>query len=73
MPGTIFLYNFYMDIVTGAYGFLGKYITKKLLQIGHDVKTLTNSPDRENPFGDKVKPIPFNFDNPLELQKSLVV
>ena len=60
-----------MDIVTGAYGFLGKYITKKLLQIGHDVKTLTNSPDRENPFGDKVKPIPFNFDNPLELQKSL--
>lgn len=60
-----------MDVVTGAYGFLGKYITKKLLQIGHDVNTLTNSPDRESPFGDRVNPIPFNFDNTLKLKKSL--
>ena len=59
--------------VTGAYGYSGKYIAKRLLDLGHDVITLTNSPDREHPFGDRIKPHPFNFDNPEELTQSLII
>lgn len=57
--------------VTGAFGYSGKYITKRLLDRGHEVITLTNSPDRPNPFAGRVKAYPFNFDNPEELTQSL--
>ena len=57
--------------VTGAFGYSGKYIAKRLLDRGHEVITLTNSPDRENPFAGRIKPYPFNFDNPKELTESL--
>ena len=57
--------------VTGAFGYSGKYIAKRLLDRGHEVITLTNSPDRANPFAGRVKPYPFNFDNPEELTQSL--
>ena len=43
--------------VTGAYGFSGKYIARRLLDLKHDVITLTNSPHRGNPFGELVKVI----------------
>ncbi len=58
-------------IVTGAFGYSGKYIAKRLLDAGHQVRTLTNSPDRPNPFGDKIKAHPFNFDNTEKLVESL--
>jgi len=48
--------------VTGAFGYSGKYIAKKLLNRGDEVITLTNSPDRFNPFGEKVKAVSFHFD-----------
>ena len=57
--------------MTGAFGYSGKYIAKRLLDDGHEVITLTNSPDRPNPFSGKVKPYPFNFDNSEELTQSL--
>jgi uncharacterized protein YbjT (DUF2867 family) len=57
--------------VTGAFGFAGKYITKQLIENGCNVRTLTNSPGRENPFGDKINIAPLNFDNYEELIKSL--
>jgi len=57
--------------VTGAFGYSGKYIAKRLLDRGHKVITLTNSPDRANPFAGRVKPYPFNFDNPEQLAWSL--
>jgi nucleoside-diphosphate-sugar epimerase len=41
--------------VTGAYGFSGQYIARRLLDSGHEVITLTNSPDRKNPFGKRVQ------------------
>jgi nucleoside-diphosphate-sugar epimerase len=56
--------------VTGAYGFSGKYIAKRLLDLEHDVITLTNSPHRGNPFGETVKAF-HNFSEPRELEKSL--
>ncbi len=57
--------------MTGAFGYSGKYIAERLLDRGHEVITLTNSPDRANPFAGRVKPYPFNFDNPKELAQSL--
>ena len=60
-----------MDVVTGAFGYTGKYITRRLLDMGIEVKTLTGHPDRPDPFGGAVKAEPFNFDNPAELAKQL--
>lgn len=60
-----------IHVVTGAFGFSGKYITERLLDAGHEVRTLTNSLHRENPFGGRVEALPFNFDNPERLAESL--
>jgi NADH dehydrogenase len=57
--------------VTGAFGFSGKYITQRLLDKGHRVVTLTNSLQRANPFGEKVKAFPFYFDDPAKLTRTL--
>src|SRR6266511_3697957 len=57
--------------VTGAYGFSGKYMAQRLLDLRHEVITLTNSPHRSNPFGESVKAFLYNFSEPKELEKSL--
>ncbi len=49
------------DVVTGAYGYSGKYITRKLLDKGRSVRTLTNSLHRPNPFGSQVEAFPLTF------------
>jgi NADH dehydrogenase len=46
-------------------------MARRLLAQGHEVLTLTNSMRRSNPFGGKVKPQPFNFDNPALLEATL--
>lgn len=60
-----------IHIVTGAFGFSGKYIARRLLESGYEVRTLTNSMYRENPFVGKIKAEPYNFDNPKKLIESL--
>jgi NADH dehydrogenase len=60
-----------IHVVTGAFGFSGKYIAKRLLNAGHEVRTLTNSPNRENPFEGQVRAYPYNFDDPEKLIDSL--
>lgn len=60
-----------IQAVTGAFGYSGKYIAQRLLDEGHEVVTLTNSLHRPNPFGDRVKAFPFNFDEPAKLVESL--
>ncbi len=57
--------------VTGAFGYTGKYIAKRLLEDGYKVITLTNSFLRKNPFGEMVKAYSFNFENPAKLTESL--
>ncbi len=60
-----------LQVVTGAFGYSGKCITARLLEAGVRVRTLTNSLQRANPFGDKVEAHPFNFDHPVALIESL--
>jgi uncharacterized protein YbjT (DUF2867 family) len=60
-----------LHIVTGAFGYTGKYITRKLLSLGKKVKTITGHPNRPNPFGEQISVAPFNFDNQDALVKSL--
>ena len=57
--------------VTGAFGYSGRYITKRLLESGHEVITLTNSTERSSPFGNAVKAFPFHFQKPEQLRESL--
>ena len=44
-----------IHVVTGAFGYSGKYIATRLLDAGYRVRTLTNSLHRSKPFGEKVK------------------
>lgn len=59
-------------IVTGAFGYSGKYIAQRLLDQGHTVHTITNSPNRENPFHGRVTASPLHFDQPEKLIPALV-
>ncbi|MGC2495291.1 SDR family oxidoreductase [Candidatus Binatus sp.] len=59
------------DVVTGASGYTGRYITRALLSRGRRVKTLTGHPTRANPFGDQIEAMPFNFDRPEQLKRSV--
>ena len=57
-------------IVTGAFGFSGTYITKRLLDAGYQVETLTNSPSKNNAsLGITAKPL--DFDKPDRLATSM--
>ncbi|MCG9967309.1 NAD(P)H-binding protein [Pelotomaculum terephthalicicum JT] len=60
-----------VHIVTGAFGYSGQYITKRLLDLGHQVRTLTNSTSRSNPFGSRVQVYPYNFDDEDKLVESM--
>ena len=57
--------------VTGALGYSGRHIARQLIDLGLPVRTLTNSPNRPNPFGDRIDVRPFNFDQPHKLIDSL--
>lgn len=58
-----------LNVVTGAFGFIGKYLTRRLLSAGKKVRTIT-SHQRENPFGNELTVFPLDFDNPQQLKES---
>lgn len=60
-----------LHVVTGAFGYSGKYVARRLLDAGVEVHTLTNSPDRENPFGGRIKAYRYHFDDHERLVDSL--
>ena len=60
-----------LHAVTGAFGYSGKYIARRLLAANQRVVTLTNSTDRANEFGGRLTAYPFNFDQPDKLAESL--
>ncbi len=57
--------------ITGAFSYTGKYATRLLLERGYQVRTLTNHPRRESPFGDRVEAFPYSFDRPDLLGETL--
>jgi uncharacterized protein YbjT (DUF2867 family) len=59
------------DVVTGATGYTGRYIARALLSRGRRIRTLTGHPQRKGPFGDQIEAVPFDFDRPQELARSL--
>jgi NADH dehydrogenase len=60
-----------LDVVTGAFSFSGKYIARRLLALGRQVKTLTGHPGREHSFGNAVTAMPFRFEDPEALRDGL--
>jgi len=72
-----------LHVVTGAFGYSGRCIAERLLDAGHSVRTLTNSPHRANPFGGpcsrgnlslqggRVEARAFSFDDPACLVEAL--
>lgn len=69
--GVTFVPDDSFDVVTGAFGFTGRYIARRVLAIGRRVRTLTNHPNRPNPFGAEVETAPYLFDDPDALADAL--
>lgn len=61
----------HLDVVTGAFGYTGRYITERLLSMGRNVRTLTGHPNRPNPFGDRVDVARLEFEDRAKLEKRL--
>lgn len=60
-----------LHAVTGAFGYAGRYVARRLLEAGHQVITLTNSTPAVDPFGGTVRRFPLAFDRPDALAASL--
>jgi NADH dehydrogenase len=60
-----------LSVVTGASGYTGKYIARRLLAEGERVRTITGHPARPDPFGGRVDVAPMDFDDPRGLASSL--
>ena len=60
-----------LDIVTGAFGYTGKSITRRLLDAGRRIRTITGHPERANGFGKQVEIAPMDFSDRAELVRSL--
>ena len=60
-----------ISVVTGAFGYTGKYIAQRLLDQGETVRTLTRNPASFSPFGDRVERFPLDFDDVEQLTSSL--
>jgi uncharacterized protein YbjT (DUF2867 family) len=61
-----------MVAITGALSYTGKYATQLMLARGYHVRTLTYHPQRPNPFGGQLEILPYNFDRPDQLTRSLI-
>ena len=60
-----------ISVVTGAFGYTGKYIAQRLLDRGDVVRSLTRNPASFSPFGDRVERHPLDFDDSEQLSRSL--
>jgi NADH dehydrogenase len=60
-----------LDLVTGAFSHLGSRIAELLLERRHELRTLTFHPGREHRLRDRVETLPYAFDDPVALARSL--
>ena len=58
-------------VVTGAFSYTGKYITRRLLAEGHTVRTLTGHPRADDPLAPQVDVFPLDFANTDALTRAL--
>ena len=59
------------NVVTGAFGYTGKYIAAKLLSKGIEIRTLTNHPQTQEPLAEQISVVPLDFENPGRLTEAL--
>ena len=59
------------DLVTGAFSYSGAQIAERLLDAGRGVRTLTNHADRPHNLRASVEALPYRFDDPAALARSL--
>jgi NADH dehydrogenase len=59
------------DLVTGAFGYTGRYLSRRLLDSGRRVRTLTDHPRAADGLEHEVEAHPFRFDDPVALESSL--
>ena len=50
-----------LHVVTGAFGYTGRWIAHQLLDEGKRVRTLTNAIGRDDPFNGRVEVHPLDF------------
>tara|TARA_B100000029_G_scaffold93944_5_gene84135 strand:- start:4165 stop:5094 length:930 start_codon:yes stop_codon:yes gene_type:complete len=60
-----------LHVVTGAFGYTGRWIARQLLAEGKRVRTLTNAVGRDDPFDGAVEVHPLDFDDRDALVESL--
>ena len=60
-----------LAVVTGAFGYTGRYVARRLLNQGVRVRTLTRRRDRANAFGGRVDAVPLDFSDSDALCRSL--
>ena len=61
-----------VDVVTGAYSYSGRFITRRLLASGRDVRTLTNHPHPTDPHAKQIPAYPLDFDDQNALTAALM-
>jgi NADH dehydrogenase len=59
------------DLVTGAFSYSGAQIAERLLDSGRSVRTLTNHANRPHDLQGRVETLPYRFDDPAALARSL--
>jgi uncharacterized protein YbjT (DUF2867 family) len=60
-----------VDVVTGAFSFTGRYVAARLLELGHEVRTLTRRSANTSPFAGRVQAFPLDFADEAGLVRSL--
>lgn len=56
-----------IDVLTGAFSYTGRFVAPRLLARGRQLRTLTNHPDRQSAFVDRIAVSPLDFTDPDRL------
>ena len=59
------------DVVTGAFGYTGRHIARRLLSADRRVSTLTSRPEMAAVLEDRVAALPWRWDDPAALARQL--
>ena len=60
-----------LAIVTGAFGYTGGYVARRLIDGGVRVKTLSRRPAGQSPLGELLETVPLDFSDPDGLRRSM--